>query len=328
MPFSVHMLQGFDDTWLKRFRAKLDDSIDLTHGDLPDHAEFRALIAGVPDEAALRVSPNLESLIIPWAGLPKKTRDLMLNYPDIKIYNIHHNAGPAAEMAITLLLAAAKRLLTIDSSLRNHDWRLRYDLDGSVPGSPQLLAGKTALILGYGAIGRRISRMCRAFDMDVIALNRSGRAVIDDDIRIEPVSRLQKLLPSANAVIIALPWTSETDNLLGRSELGLLADNSIIVNIARGFIIEEKALYDELASGRLYAGSDVWYCYPKDESERRHTPPGNFPFHKCKNMVMTPHLGGHSDRTEALRIDHLAEVVNILADGGQPSSRVHLDRGY
>jgi phosphoglycerate dehydrogenase-like enzyme len=107
------------------------------------------LVSGNPSREIVEASPNLKILVIPWAGLPSPTRELMLEFPKISVHNLHHNAAPTAEVTLALLFAAAKFIIPFDKSLRTHDWKLRYESNPSM-----LLQGKTALILGYGAIGQ------------------------------------------------------------------------------------------------------------------------------------------------------------------------------
>jgi phosphoglycerate dehydrogenase-like enzyme len=136
-------------------------------------------------------------------------------------------------------------------------------------------------------------------------------------------------MPRANVLFVCLPMTPQTEGLIGEKELNLLPDHSVVVNIARGAIIDEKALYDALTGPRpLRAGLDVWYAYPQDKDSRTSTPPSAYPFHELDNVVMTPHLGGHSDQTETLRITALAELLTCAAEGKPLPNRIDPDRGY
>jgi len=293
----------------------------LTDDSNLDVHDYQVLISGVPDEGLIKNNPNLETLIIPWAGLPKSTGRLMQNYPNISVHNIHHNAGPAAETAIALLCASARKIVSIDRNLRKNDWTDRYQESGII-----LLEGKTAVILGYGAIGQKIDFICSGLGIKTIAVTRTGRKY--NKKTTVSISEFQRVLPQADILFIALPWTNETDQLIGASELGLLPDNAILINIARGALIDESALYDKLKAGRIRAGLDVWYNYPKDKKDRKFTPPANFPFNELDNVVLSPHMGGHSDRTDELRIEHLAKLLNLAAQGQEMPNRVDLDIGY
>jgi phosphoglycerate dehydrogenase-like enzyme len=103
----------------------------------------------------------------------------------------------------------------------------------------------------------------------------------------------------------------------------------VLVNVGRGPIVDEAALYAALRDGTLYAaGLDVWYNYPADEAARAHTPPSDYPFHELDNVVMSPHRAGSSVETEALRMVHLARLLNAAARGEPMPNRVDLEAGY
>lgn len=316
-------------------QRRLDASIGLTAGpELPVPAAYQILVAGRPQRHELTASPNLQALIVPWAGIPESTRQLMYEFPAVAVHNLHHNALPVAEHALALLLAAAKFLVPMDRALRDADWRPRYE-----PNPSLLLAGKTALVLGHGAIGRRVAALCRGLGMDVIAIQRQVPAVGslqdiatgggDLDAELAPIQDLHRLLPRADALLICLPYTDETSGLIGARELALLPAGAVLVNIGRGPIVEEAALYHALRDGSLYAaGLDVWYQYPPDADARAHTPPSVYPFHELPNVVMSPHRAGGSTQTERLRAAHLARLLNAAARGEPMPNRVDLDAGY
>lgn len=326
-PLRIHLNHELTAEELNYLHAALAAEMTITMGPgLPQPAEYDILIAGRPSRDELTASPHLRALIIPWAGLPAETRTLLPDFPDLTVHNLHHNAAPVAELALMLLLAAAKFTLRYDAALRAGDWRIRYDR----PGPTVLLEDKTALILGYGAIGCRVARACRALGMNVLATRRQVvEPSIDEDTIVHPASDLARLLPRAQALIICLPLTPETDGLLGTAELDLLPRQSVLVNIGRGQIVQEKALYEALASGRLHAaGLDVWYSYPPDEGSRAYHRPSTYPFHLLDNVVMSPHRGGAADETARLRMGALAELLNAAARGESIPNPVDPAAGY
>lgn len=325
MALPVHYFHPPAPEYLEYMLPKLLPEIHISTDDessIP--GETQILIAGRPKREMLLSAPGLRTLIIPWAGIPAETRQLMLDYPDIRVHNLHHNAGPAAELALGLLLAAAKFILPFDRSLRSDDWRPRYR-----PTPAFMLEGKTALILGYGSIGRRIAAYCRGLGMRVLATRRrlDVKNVTEDEIH--PQSALPRLLPKANVLLICLPLTSETEGLIGKDELNLLPDDAVLVNVGRGPIVEEKALYQALRDGRLHgAGLDVWYNYPPDEDSWPATAPANFPFHELDNVVMSPHRAGFTKETNYLRMDSMATMLNKAARGESLPNQVDIQAGY
>jgi phosphoglycerate dehydrogenase-like enzyme len=323
----THLLRPLPDEAQARLRAALAPGSRLTTGDdLPAPPTFDVLVAGVPTRQQLAASPHLRALVIPWAGLPDRTRALLRDFPGVAAYNLHHNAAPTAEMAMSLLLAAAKRLIPVDQRLRTGDWSDRYRRMPAL-----LLTGKTALILGYGAIGWRVAAACRGLGMRVLAVRRAPTADKDDIATIFPPTDLPGLLPQAHVLVVCLPLTAETEGLIGAAELALLAPGAVLVNVGRGPVVDQQALYEALRDGRLGgAGLDVWYNYPTDEESRAHTPPADYPFGNLENVVMSPHRGGMGGQpdTEDLRADALAALLNALARGEEPETRIELERGY
>ncbi|NOG53930.1 MAG: hydroxyacid dehydrogenase [Planctomycetes bacterium] len=288
------------------------------------------LISGRPSETQLKAcGPNLQALVIPWAGLPPETRSLMRQYEHVSVHNLHHNAVPTAEMAVTLYLAAAKMLVPLDQSLRQGDWSPRY----AKRNKTVLVHGKTAVILGYGAIGQHVARILHGLGMTVQAVSRSGIAPSGTSTPCSvhhPVS-LATLLTTADALFVSVPLTDDTLGLIGQAELELMPSTAIIVNVARGAVIDEAALYDALASKRiLAAGLDVWYNYPKSEPERTNTFPSQYPFHELDNVVLSPHRAGAvgADESEQNRWKALTDLLHAAADGRPMPNQVDLELGY
>ena len=226
-------------------------------------------------------------------------------------------------MALALLLSAAKFIVPIDQQLRANDWSPRYAPSRSIG-----LHGKTALIVGYGQIGQRVGRVCRALEMTVLATRRN-RLEQDGVAEIHPISALPQLLPRSQALIITAPLTPETRGLIGEKELALLPRGALLINVGRGAIVDEAALYQALQSGQLAAaGLDVWYTYPRDEAAQSNTPPSQFPFHELDNVVLSPHRGGDEVGIDVPRMAELAELLNAAARGEPMLNRVDVQAGY
>jgi phosphoglycerate dehydrogenase-like enzyme len=248
----------------------------------------------------------------------------MLNYPNIGVYKLHHNAAATAEMALSLLLAVAKRVLPFDQKMRTHDWRPRYQKSDTV-----LLEGKKALILGYGRIGKKIRGYLEALGVQVRIIKRTLTEQDSKEEAIFPPSKLWELLPETDILILALPHTDETDNLISHKELSLLPRNAILINISRGKIIDQEALFSTLKEDKIYgAGLDVWYNYPKTKGERSSTQPADYPFHELDNLVMSPHRGGKVKETEQLRMTALARSLNAAVRGEPIPNPVNIELGY
>lgn len=326
MSLRVFVAQPPDAAELAQLSEALEPAVTLEVGpNQPDNPDYHIFVGGRPSREQLEASASLQAIVVPWSGIPAETRELLRSVPQVALHNLHHNAGPVAELALALLFAAAKSIVPLDRALRQHDWRPRYR-----PNPSPLLEGKTALILGYGAIGRRVARLCCALDMTVMATRRSVDAATVDEagVTVYPAVQLQELLQRAHVLIITLPLTPETDGLLDATALERLPAGAILVNVGRGPIVDQEALFAALQSGRLGgAGLDVWYNYPPDEEARAHTAPADFPFHTLDNIVLSPHRGGAVRESGALRMAHLARLLNALARG-EAVNEVDVEVGY
>ncbi len=322
MTLNVHMLEDFSTETILALQDQLDAAIHLTSG-LPVPPDTHILIGGRPTRAELLACPALRALIVPWAGVPEPTRELLSDFPLIAVHNLHHNAAATAEMAVALLLSAAKFIVPIDQRLRVHDWSPRYAASRSIG-----LHDKTVLIIGYGQIGRRVGRVCRALAMTVLATRRN-RVEQDDSAEVYPFAALPQLLPRSHVLMITAPLTPETKGLIGETELALLPRGALLVNVGRGAIVDEAALYHALRGGQLAAaGLDVWYNYPRDEAAQTNTPPSRFPFHELDNVVLSPHRGGDEAGLDAVLTQHLALLLNAAARGEPLPNRVDVTAGY
>ncbi len=325
----LNMLDAPDPMALDVLLDRLAPSIEVTSGaELPSPADFHILVAGRPKREHLVASPNLRAVIIPFAGPPESTRRLLAEFPHLAVHNLHHNAVQTAEMALALLFAAARFIVPADHRLRHGDWTLRHE-----PASITILHGKTVLILGFGAVGQYVGKVCHALGMRVLAIRRtphvSGSS--ESEAQVNGPEQLRELLPCADVLLITLPLTEATRGMIGAEELALLPAGALLVNVGRGPVVDEAALYHGLASGKpAAAGLDVWYVYPETPADRTHTLPSRFPFHELDNVVMSPHTGGAlgSTFTERLRMEHLATLLNAAAAGQPVPNRIDLAVGY
>jgi phosphoglycerate dehydrogenase-like enzyme len=322
--FHVHLTHPPDD--LSLLTRYLPEEITITTGEEVDFQDLKVLVSGRPTREQILSAPNLQFAIVPWAGLPTNMGSLMREFPDISVHNLHHNAPNTAEMAVALLLTAAKFIVPQDRDLRNGDWRAGYGPVRSV-----LLQGRTALILGHGAIGQHVGTILKGFGLTVLATRRNPEKAFPSGSadEVHPPDKLLELLPKANVLIITLPLTEETRGLLSEDELSLLPRDSLLVNVGRGPIVDQWALYRALSSGPLKAaGLDVWWNYPPNKESRASTYPSDAPLHELDNCVMTPHRGGAVVERDGQRMAALAELLKQAYRGEPVQNRVDLDLGY
>lgn len=321
----VHLKHPLEPALLDRLRAQLDARVELTAGLPARQADFDILVDGSPAAEDLARSPRVHAVIVPWVGASLETIALLKQFPALSLHNLPYNAAPTAETALALLLAAAKRIVLHDKAFRRHIW------SAEPPGEPGsvLLQGGTAVVLGYGRVGQRVAAGCRSLGLQVRAVCRAPRAQADDPTY--GPEALPELLPSASALLVCVPHTAQSEGMIGAAELALLPRHAVLVNVARGPIVDESALYAALKHRRLFgAGLDVWYRYPTERQReaRVPVPPAHFPFHELDQVVMSPHRAGWSDETEAARCDALAEMLNAAAEGEELPHRIDVERGY
>jgi glycerate dehydrogenase len=169
------------------------------------------------------------------------------------------------------------------------------------------------VILGYGGIGRAVARALHAFDIHVIGVNRSGRGDEHAD-EVVTVDRLEEVLPRAEILVISVPLTRATLGMIGARELALMPAESILVNVARGEIVDEDALYDHLVAVPTFlAGIDAWWVEPF-----RH---GRFevhhPFLTLPNVIGSPHNSGVTPDANAEAVRRAAANVARFLRGEQ-----------
>ncbi|MCH8979305.1 MAG: hypothetical protein IH945_08705 [Armatimonadetes bacterium] len=311
----VHMTREPEPDSKDLLLELLEGAVRMSFGDdAPDDTEI--LVNGQLGEDVVNGLPLCRHVIIPFAGLQPKTRDVMRKHPGVRLHNLHHNASMTAEMAMALLLACSRRIVKYHNTFAHDDWEPRWFTRDA-----RSLHGKTVVVLGWGAVGKCVGAACRGFGMEVIGIRRQA----DGDAR--GIDELHELLPKADFFVVTLPLTEETEGLVGEEEIRLLPEHAIVVNVGRGKVIDEKALYDALKEERIdSAGLDVWYLYPKDRDDK--TPPSQYPFGSLPNVVMTPHVAGGTQDTEPTRMRALAQLIKDIVGGDEEKNLVSVERGY
>ncbi|MFI9051173.1 2-hydroxyacid dehydrogenase [Streptomyces sp. NPDC053427] len=207
-----------------------------------------------------------------------------------------------AELALTLTLAALRGIPGFVRGQDAEEWRAGFQ---------PALADKSVLIVGYGSIGSAIEDRLTPFECARVSrIARTARETVRGPVL--PLSALSALLPDADVVILATPLTDETRGLVGRDFLARMKDGALLVNVARGAIVDTGALLPELASGRLRAALDVTDPEPL---------PAGHPLWHAPGVLITPHVGGPSSaflpRAKRLLRDQLA-----LFAAGEPLRNV------
>ncbi len=316
-----------DEDMLEYLRGLLDEDIDVVNIPPDDELiararEFDAVIGARIPREFLDKAVNLKYVIIPFAGIPPQDKEVLPDYPDLTVVNSHFNYGFVAEHTWALLLASAKRLCPIHEKMKDGDWSPRYEHWMGVA-----LEGKCLLVLGYGAVGKEIARIGKAFRMTVKAVNRSGGDAPEIDY-LGTNDELHGLLPEADFIVVTLPLTHETEGFLGSEEFRCMKEGVHLVNVGRGPVIDEEAFYDALDAGKLGgAAIDTWWIYPPDKESRTNTFPSEYPLDEFDDLVFSPHRSTHVEGREKKRMEDLAEILNDLVSG-EERNVVSLKRGY
>lgn len=206
-------------------------------------------------------------------------------------------AEPMAEHALAMALALVKELRPRHAALAEGRF-LQAEPVGS-------LRGKTLGVYGFGGIGKAVARLMRPFDIRVHAITRSGRTDAPVDWIATP-DRLPELLRAADILLVSAPLSPETEGTIDRDALALMKEDAILLNLARGELIDETALYDHLRSHpRFKAGIDAWWIEPfrHGRFELHH------PFLSLPNVIGSPHnsaaVPGAMDRAIAAAVDNV-----------------------
>lgn len=254
-----------------------------------DEIEFYVptYMSGAAGFAPIEKMNNLRVLQLPYAGY-----DDALNYwrSGVTLCNaagVHSTA--TAELAVGLAIAAQRNFFNFAIAQLAAKWEHQR---------ARSLADSKIAIVGYGDIGKEIEARLKRFEVSVTAYSKSGRAGS------KSITEFDKDLPTYNIVILIVPLNDETRGFFDARRLGLLQDGALLVNVARGPIVDTDALLLELQSGRLRAALDVTDPEPL---------PANHPLWSAPNTIITPHVGGDTaafkPRFQALLIDQLERYI-------------------
>jgi glyoxylate reductase len=204
-----------------------------------------------------------------------------------------------ADLAFALLLAVRRRVVEGDMLVRAGRWGTAWSAG---PFLGREVTGATLGIVGLGRIGSALARRARGFDMRVLYTGRTPGEHPDTEYR-----PLDDLLRASDVVSLHVPLTEETRGLISRERLALLQDGATLVNTARGAVVDEDALVEELVAGRIGAGLDVFVHEPNVPEQLRDLP----------NVVLTPHIASATVETRAAMTRVVVDNV-LAALGGAP----------
>jgi len=275
--------------------------------DFPENVELIALPRDLDHDVEIEVwlpdpYPTRNTKIVPHLRGVKLVLSLMAGTewipaavgPHVTICNARgaHNIS-TAEWTLSATLAMLKHFPLFVDVQRIGQWKFRFEAtkeyveitgDARQHYPPVLLeelTGKRVLLVGYGSIGKEIERMLEPFRVDLIRVARSAR----ENPRVHAVSELDALIPQAQVIVLILPSTAESYRLIDARQFALMQQGTLLVNAARGPVVNTDALVEALQSGRIRAALDVTDPEPL---------PDGHPLWKCPNLLITPHVGGSS----------------------------------
>ncbi|MEU1268566.1 NAD(P)-dependent oxidoreductase [Streptomyces sp. NPDC005799] len=296
--------------WLPFHRDRipgLPDGFSYSHwdgsGPLPgDPADVRFLIAP-PRPGAERVlrpvlpfMPDLDVLQLLSSGYAHMTPllgDLPAGCRLATGRGVHREA--TAELAVTLLLALCRGLDQFAAHQAEGTWR---------PEFRSSLLGKRVLVVGYGAVGAAVAARLSAFRCEPVLVARTARTTPAG--RVHGVEDLHALLPTADAVVVCAPLTGRTRGMFGADALDLLKDGTLLVNVARGELVDTSALVRQVRAGRLRVGLDVTDPEPL---------PADHPLWQLPGALITPHVAAFTDTFSTMNTDFVARQLHRYARG-------------
>ncbi|HEY2663415.1 MAG TPA: D-glycerate dehydrogenase [Candidatus Binataceae bacterium] len=294
--------------------------IDLWEGKLPPPYPALAARAASADALLTMVTDRIDAPLLASALRLRVVSQVAVGVDNIDLAEcsrkgiaVGHTPGvlteTTADLAFALLAATARRITEADRYVREGKWRTW---------GPEILLGReihgaTLGILGFGAIGHAMARRAAGFGMRVLycARKASARAIEASGIDGNAIAvDLAELLRSSDFVSIHLPLTAQTRLMIGAREIAAMKPGAILINTARGPIVDQRALCAALASGHLAgAGLDVTESEPIDPSD---------PLLALPSVVITPHIGSASDLTRSKMADIAVDNILDVFDGRPP----------
>lgn len=284
----------------------------LGEGEVAFHnklADCDALIGGFVGSTPV-VAPRLKLLQIPFTG--HDWLDPILLPVGCTVCNTYEHEIPIAEYVLLAMLEWQIGLRRLDREFRAGNWRHSF----MFPEAPfhGELYGKTLGLVGYGHIGQETAKRAVGFGMRVLAVSRRARPTPEPLTRLATLDALDWLLEESDYVVLSCPLTEATRGLMNAQRLARMRAGAVLINVARGAVVDETALYRALMDGTLGgAVLDVWYRYP--DAEEPAPRPSRLPFHGLPNVIMTPHCSTWTAEHLRRRWDFIAANLDRLARG-------------
>lgn len=266
--------------------------------------ERLSAVAAIGMPAGLRWKEQLPKLgFLQLSGAGLDGLDFTLLPAGCRVCNVYEHEASIAEYVFTALFHLENQgwLARAQAGFKKGEW-LHLDRIGQPP--RPTVCGKRMGILGYGHIGRRCAEIAAALNMKVTVHTRTKPAG-----KVDLAASVEDLAKVSDYLLVACPETPETRGLVGEKALALLPSHAKLINISRGPVVEERALFDALSQRRIGGAIlDVWYQYPASSAEPRHG--SRFAFHELENVILTPHLCAHTPEMVERRWTFMAANLN------------------
>lgn len=322
-------LRNHMNSRLARTNVELVFPSDTSQENLVKLAPEADIIVGWrPTKELLLAASRLRLFINPGAGV-QHLIDLFreLNRSrSVLLANCHGNSYFVAQHAVALLLALTNKIVPHHNWMVAGEWRKGDDNAKSLP-----LRDRVIGLLGYGAINQKVHQFLSGLDLRFSIFRRdwskqSGE--LPTPARKYSYPKLHQFLDEVDTLIVAIPLTSLTQGLIHIEELTLLGPTGLLVNVARGNVIDEESLFIALRNNVIAgAAIDVWYNYkPRSDSKGRKYP-FSHPFHTLQNAVLSPHRAA-SPFDDLHRWNEVVENIERFSQGDRPRSIINLEREY
>jgi phosphoglycerate dehydrogenase-like enzyme len=261
--------------------------------------------------------PALKLFQCPAAGVD--AIDPALLPPGVPLCRCYGHEVPIGEYVLAAMLRHIVPLNRADAELRQGHWPFGVGRPGAVHGE---LAGRTLGLLGYGHIGRHIAPLAAALGMRIVVANRSPVPLAPPLAASYTLDALDAFYAEADFIVCSLPLAEETRSLVGPAAFAAMKPTAVLINVGRGPVIDEDALYEALATRRI-AGAviDTWYVYP-NPGQTTPVLPGHRPFHTLDNLTLSPHMSGWTDGLITRRCQTIAANIKVIEQGGELVNRV------
>lgn len=264
-----------------------------------------SMLSDKVDQELFEAAPNLKivsNLAVGYNNIDldaaRKQKVVVTNTPDVL-------TETTADLTFALLLATARRLIEAEKTVRSGEWKSWTPMGMT----GQDVNGATLGIIGMGRIGEGVCRRASGFNMEVIYHNRTRRSLED-----AKYAELDELLEKSDFVVVLTPLTEETRGMIGARELSLMKNTACLINVARGGIVDEDALYDALKSDEIWAaGLDVFEQEPLPTDHKLLSLP---------NLTVLPHIGSAGIQTRLAMMKLNAEAIGACLEGESVKNRV------